>query len=163
MQSPVPGLSHSLGALAKILVKAEAHSAERNIDQTVFLNARLYPDMMTFTRNVLATCDTAKGAAARLSQTQNPVYKDDEALFSELQTRIQKTLDFMKSLPDDAFEGAEDRTINMKAGHRDLTFSGANYLSIFAIPNFYFHMATAYDILRHNGVEIGKADFLGGR
>ncbi len=162
MQSPVPALSHSLGVLAKILDKADAHCAERKIDPSAFLNARLYPDMLNFTRNVLAACDTAKGAAARLSQTENPVYEDTEASFSELQARIQKTLEFMKSVPESTFEGAEDRTINMKAGQRELTFTGTIYLSVFAIPNFYFHMTTAYDILRHNGVEIGKADFLGG-
>ncbi|MCR9137358.1 MAG: DUF1993 domain-containing protein [Alphaproteobacteria bacterium] len=163
MQSPLPAFTHSLKALSAILAKAEAHCADRNIEPSVLLTARLFPDMMNFIRNVLAACDTAKGAAARLSETDNPRFEDNETSFAELQARIQKTLDFMATVPDSAFEGAEDRIVNMKAGARDLTFTGANYLSVFATPNFYFHMATAYNILRHNGVEIGKVDFLGGR
>ncbi len=163
MQSPIPTFSHSLKALSAILSKAEAHCAGRNIDPAVLLTARLFPDMFNTTRNVLAACDTAKGAAARLSGTQIPRYEDNETSFAELQARIQKTLDFMTGVPEAAFEDAEDRTIDMKAGTRELTFTGSDYLSIFATPNFYFHMSTAYNILRHNGVEIGKVDFLGGR
>jgi len=161
MPSPVPALSHSLTALSKILTKAEAHCEERSIDSNVMLTARLYPDMLNLLRNVSTACDTAKFAASRLSQTEPPVYEDTETTFDELQARIQKTLAFMASIPDAAFEGAEDRQVTMQAGPQELTFSGAGYLATFVMPNFYFHMATAYGILRHNGVDVGKRDFLG--
>ena len=161
MQSPVPAFIHSLRSLSAILTKAEAHCAARKIDPSVMLTARLFPDMLHFTRNVQIVCDTAKGLAARLSQTDLPSYADDEASFAELQARIQKTIDFMNAVPAAAFEGAEDREIVMKAGPREFKFTGANYLAGFATPNFYFHMTTAYNILRHNGVEIGKGDYMG--
>ncbi len=163
MDTPVPSLIHSLNALSGVLKKAEAHCKDRKIDPSVLLTARLYPDMFNCISNVWAVCDTAKGAAARLSQTDNPSFEDNESTFAELEARIQKTVEFMNSVPSAAFDGAEDRTVTMKAGTRDLKFVGAAYLTGFAIPNFYFHMTTAYNILRHNGVEIGKVDFLGGR
>jgi len=162
MKSPVPSFVHSLNALSGVLTKAEAHCEDRKIDPSRLLTARLFPDMLNLLWNVFIACDTAKGAAARLSGTENPSYEDNETTFAELQARIQKTIDFMESVPNSAFEGAEDRTIEMKFGPRELEFVGTAYLSRFAIPNFYFHMTTAYNILRHNGVEIGKVDFLGG-
>tara|TARA_R110000751_G_scaffold146094_7_gene249966 strand:- start:212718 stop:213248 length:531 start_codon:yes stop_codon:yes gene_type:complete len=161
MQSPVPPLSHSLHALAAILSKAEAHCEKRNIEPSALLSARLFPDMFTFTRNVQVACDTAKGAAARLSQTEIPSHQDVETTFVELHARIQKTLDFIKSIPEAAFDGAEDRTVTLKMRAGDIQFTGSQYLSSFVTPQFYFHMTTAYNILRHNGVEIGKRDFLG--
>jgi hypothetical protein len=161
MQSPVPALSHSLTALSTILKKAEAHCEAHKIAPDVMLNARLYPDMMHLTRNVQTVCDTAKGAAARLSQTENPSFMDDEATFEQLQARIQKTLEFMASVPEIAFDGAEDREVVLPAGGDEFKFSGAGYMATFVMPNFYFHMATVHGILRHNGVVIGKRDFLG--
>lgn len=162
MQSPVPILSLSLNSLSTILKKAEAHCTERNIEPGALLTARLFPDMFHFIRNVQAVCDLAKGATARLSQTEVPSHDDNETSFAELQARIQKTLDFVKSVPDAAFEGAEDREVHLTAGSRELKFGGAQYWATFAVPNFYFHMTTAYNILRHNGVDVGKVDFLGG-
>ena len=145
MQNPIPNFTHPLRSLSAILAKAETHCEDRKIDPSVLLTARLFPDMMNFTRNVLVACDTAKGLAARLSQTENPSFEDNETTFAELQARIAKTIEFMETVPDAAFEGAEQRDVVMK----------------FAVPNFYFHMTTAYAILRHNGVEVGKRDFLG--
>jgi len=161
MKSPVANFTHALRGLAAILSKAEAHCEDRKIDPAVMLSMRLFPDMLNFTRNVLIACDTAKGLAARLSQTDNPSYEDNEATFGELQARIAKTITFMDSVPDAAFEGAEDREIVMKFGPEERKFSGASYYNGYAVPNFYFHMSTAYNILRHNGVVIGKRDFLG--
>jgi hypothetical protein len=161
MKSPVPGFTHSLKSLSAILTKAEAHCEERKIDPSILLNGRLFPDMLHLTRNVQVACDSAKGAAARLSQTDIPSFEDNESSFAELKARIQKTIDFMASVPEAGFEGAEDREITLKAGPREFKFDGAGYLSTFAIPNFYFHMTTVHGILRHSGVAIGKTDFLG--
>ncbi len=161
MQSPVPTYTHALRSLAAILAKAEAHCEHRKIDPNALLTARLFPDMLNFIRNVLTACDTAKGMAARLSQTDNPSFQDTETTFAELQARIAKTIAFMESVPDSAFEGAEEREVVMKVGPAERRFTGTAYFSGFAVPNFYFHMTTAYNILRHNGVEIGKRDFLG--
>jgi hypothetical protein len=161
MPSPVPSFTHSLRALSAILTKAETHCDDRKIDHEALLAARLYPDMLNFTRNVLVACDTAKGLAARLSETNNPSYEDNEATFAELQARIKKTIEFMESIPEAAFEGSEGRTVVLKIGPNEMSFIGSAYLSGFATPNFYFHMTMAHAILRHNGVEIGKRDFLG--
>jgi hypothetical protein len=162
MQSVVPYFTHSLKALAAILTKAEAHCAQRKIDPAVLLSDRLFPDMLPFTRQVLIACDHAKAAPARLTGAEVPSYPDTETTFADLHARIQKTLDFIGGIPEASFKGAEDRTIDLKAGSRELSLPAPVYLAQFAIPNFYFHMTTAYNILRHNGVELGKGDFLGG-
>jgi hypothetical protein len=161
MQSPVPSYTHSLRSLAVILGKAEQYCEQRKIEPEVLLKARLFPDMLNTIRNVQIACDTAKGLAARLSQTENPVFEDNESSFGELQERISKSIAFMESVPEAAFDGAEDREIVLKFGPEEARFIGSAYLSSFAAPNFYFHMTTAYNIFRHNGVEIGKRDFLG--
>ena len=161
MQSPVPAFSRSLKALSKVLAKAEAHCEANNIDPDALLTARLFPDMFHLISNVLVSCDTAKGTVSRLSQTQNPSFEDTETSFAELQERITKTLDYIKSVPDTAFEGAEDREVLLKAGGKEFTFNGTDYMASFGHPNFYFHVTTAYNILRHNGVELGKKDLLG--
>jgi hypothetical protein len=161
MNSPVPNFTKSLRILSTILAKAEAHCDERKIDPNAILTARLYPDMLSLTRNVMIACDTAKGIAARLSRTDNPVHEDKETTFSELRARITKTIDFMESVPAVEFDGAEAREVELKFGPMELKYTGAAYLADFATPNFYFHMTTAYCILRHNGVPIGKRDFLG--
>lgn len=161
MQSPIPNFTKPLRSLSAILAKAEAHCKDREIDPNVLLTTRLFPDMLNLTRNVLIACDTAKGLAARLSQTENPSFEDNETTFDELQARIAKTIDFMETVPDAGFVGAEGRDVLMKFGPQEVTFTGASYFDDFATPNFYFHMATVYNILRHNGVVIGKRDFLG--
>ena len=161
MQSPVSNFTKPLRSLAAILTKAEAHCEDRKIDPNALLTARLFPDMLNMTRNVLIACDTAKGLAARLSQTENPSFEDDETTFAELQARIAKTIDFMETIPDAKFAGAESRDVVMHFGPQEVVFTGDSYFNGFATPNFYFHMATVYNILRHNGVELGKRDFLG--
>ncbi len=162
MQSPVPSFTHSLTALSKILTKAQDFEAAKKIRPDVIPNLRLIADMLPFVRQITICCDHAKGAAARLSGTENPVFEDREATLADLQERIAKTLAFIATVPDAAFDNAENRSITLKAGPRELTFPGDAYLTVYAIPNFYFHMSTAYSILRANGVEIGKTDFLGG-
>ena len=161
MQSPVPALAQSLRALDQILAKAEAHCEARKIDPAVLVNDRLAPDMLPFRRQVGMTCDHAKFAAARLSGAEAPRFEDTEQTFPELRERVAKTLAFIESVPEAAFEGADGKTISLKAGPRELSFPAPAYLSGFATPNFYFHLTTAYNILRHNGVELGKRDFLG--
>ena len=162
MQSPVPFFVHSLTALSKILDKAEAHAEAKKIKPEVIPQLRLIADMLPFWRQITIATDHAKGAAARLSGVENPSFPDTETTLAELKERIAKTLAFIQTLPDSAYDGAEARTITVKAGPRELTFPAVQYLNGYAIPNFYFHMTTAHNILRSNGVEIGKVDFLGG-
>jgi uncharacterized protein len=161
MQSPMPFFLRSLTALSAIIAKADAHCAANKINPAVLFNDRLYPNMLPFAVQVQIACDHVKGAAARLTETENPKFEDNAATFADLQDRIARTIAFVQSVPEAAFEGAENRTVSLKAGPRELSFPGAVYLSGYAIPNFYFHMTTAYNILRHNGVELGKTDFLG--
>jgi uncharacterized protein len=161
MQSPMPFFLRSLTALSAIIAKADAHCAANKINPAVLFNDRLYPNMLPFAVQVQIACDHVKGAAARLTETENPKFEDNAATFADLQDRIARTIAFVQSVPEAAYEGAENRTISLKAGPRELSFPGAVYLSGYAIPNFYFHMTTAYNILRHNGVELGKTDFLG--
>ncbi|MCZ7595955.1 MAG: DUF1993 domain-containing protein [Hyphomicrobium sp.] len=161
-QASVPAFQRTLKALDAILDKAAAWSAERKIDPAVLIGARLAPDMFPFARQVQIASDHAKGCAARLAGVAVPSYEDTEKTFPELKARIGKTLDFIGALEPDAIDGSEGRDISLKAGPRDLAFKGQDYLVFFALPNFYFHAATAYDILRHNGVPVGKLDFLGG-
>lgn len=162
MQSPVPFFTHSLTALSKILAKAEAHAAAKNIKPEILPQARLIADMLPLWRQVTIACDHAKGAPARLAGMEVPSFADDEVTIADLQARIAKTIAFIQTIPDTAFEEAEARTITVKAGPRELTFPAVQYLHGYAVPNFYFHMTTAYNILRANGVAIGKVDFLGG-
>ena len=159
--SSIAPISHSLKALAAILKKAEAHCEAKKIDPNALLTARLFPDMLTLIRQVLIATDHAKGCGARLSGTANPSFPDEEKTFAELQARIAKTLDFLGSLKREQFADAAKRTVTIKVGGKDVELTGATYLSSSALPNFYFHVTTAYNILRHNGVEIGKGDFLG--
>jgi hypothetical protein len=156
-----PRFAHVLRNLDAILAKAQAHAVAKKIDPSVLLSARLYPDMFPFTRQVQIACDHAKGAVARLAGVEVPKYEDTEQSFEELQARIAKTIGFMESFAADQIDGSEEREIALKAGGHDMTFKGMPYLLGFALPNFYFHVVTAYDILRHNGVEIGKRDYIG--
>jgi hypothetical protein len=149
------------GILTELLNKAEAHAAEHKIAPTVLLTARLFPDMFPLTGQVQAACDTAKRTTARLVGVEAPRFEDNEASFAELQARIRKTTAFVDSHPADAFVVATERTIEMKAGSGAVNLTASQYLTRFSLPNFYFHIATAYDILRHNGVVLGKRDYLG--
>jgi hypothetical protein len=156
----VPVFIHFLNGLAAFLRKAEAHAQAKKLDPDAFLLARLFPDMFTFTRQVQLACDFAKGTSARLAGTAAPSHADDEKTFDELHDRIRKTIDFLRSLRKEQFAEAADRAITFKSQGKDLTVNGAQYLANVGLPNFYFHLTTAYALLRHNGVEIGKADFL---
>ena len=156
----VPVFVHFLNGLASVLRKAEAHVQAKKLDPDAFLAARLFPDMFTFTKQVQLACDFAKGTSARLAGVTAPSHADDEKTFVELQARIRKTIDFLRGLNKEQFAEAETRAITFKAGGKDMTIKGAQYLSNVGLPNFYFHVTTAYGLLRHNGVEIGKADFL---
>jgi uncharacterized protein len=162
MHAPTSHFIHSLTALSAILGKAEAHAEAKKIKPDVLPQARLIADMFPLWRQVTIVTDHAKGASARLAGLEVPSYPDTETTLAELQARIAKTIAFLKSIPDSAYEGAEARTITVKAGPRELTFPALQYLHSYAVPNFYFHMTTTYNILRANGVDVGKVDFLGG-
>ena len=159
--SSIVPLSHSLKSLSAILKKAEAYCEARKIDPNALLTARLYPDMLPLNRQVHIATDQAKGCGARLTGIAVPSYPDEEKTFAELQARIAKTLDFIGSLKREQFADAATRTVTIKIGGKDTEMTGAAYMSSAVLPNFYFHMTTAYNILRHNGVELGKGDFLG--
>lgn len=160
-QASVPAFVHTLTQLRSILEKAEAHTAARKIDPSVLVNARLYPDMFPLSRQVQIACDFAKGTPARLAGKDVPSWPDNETTFAELKARIDKTLEFAKSFSAADIDGSEERSVSMKWGPQTLTFKGQDYLVKFALPNFYFHAGIAYAILRHNGVDIGKSDFIG--
>jgi len=160
-QASIPAFVRMLNNLAAILEKAAAWAEARKIDPSVLVNARLAPDMAPLKAQVFIATDQAKGCAARLAGQEVPSYPDVETTLPELIARLRKTVEFISSVPAERFEGAEDRTISLKAGPRELTFSGRDYLFGFVIPNFYFHVTTAYAILRHNGLEIGKMDYIG--
>ncbi len=157
----VPTMSHTLKALAVILKKAEAHCAAKNIKPEAITTFRLFPDMLPFTSQIQIATDSPKGAGARLSGTENPKFPDEEKTFEELQARIAKTIAFLESIDRKLFDGAATRTVKIRVGKDEREMAGLDYFNRQALPNFYFHVATAYNILRHNGVEIGKGDFLG--
>jgi hypothetical protein len=152
-----------LSALDKVLTKAEADAAARKIDLDVFVNGRLAPDMLPLTRQIQIMTDQAKGGASRLAGKESPKFADDEKTFADLHARIAKTLAHLKTFKPADFEGAETRDIELKFPNATFNFKGKDYLLNFVIPNFYFHYTTAYAILRHNGVPIGKGDFLGNK
>lgn len=160
-QASVPVFLHSLGALAGILDKAAAHAAARKIDPAVLLQTRLYPDMFPLVRQVQLAADFAKGPGARLAGIPVPSFPDAETTFDELKARIAKTVAFLKELKPAQFDGAEDRTVTIKIRGEDKTFNAQAYFLHQALPNFFFHMTTAYAILRHCGIEVGKRDFIG--
>jgi uncharacterized protein len=158
----IPPLKLTLSNLAHILKKGEAHAETKGIEPAVFFNARLFPDMFPLSRQVQIATDMSKGAAARLAGIEIPKYEDDETTFADLQARIAKTLAFIDSVTPTQFEGAEKRNIELMVRKHKMEFSGQDYLLKWVMPNVYFHVTTAYDILRHNGVELGKPDFLRG-
>jgi uncharacterized protein len=158
----IPVFTHMLTALKAILEKAQVFESEKNIHFTTLPNMRLAADMLPLTKQVQIACDNAKGCAARLAGIDNPKWEDNEATLTDLVGRIQKTIDYLATFKAEQFEGCEDKAIEMKAGPRELKFTGMQYQLYFATPNIYFHITTAYNILRHAGVDIGKRDFLGG-
>ena len=160
-EASVPVFVRALTSLAAVLEKAQAHAAAKNIDPAVLISARLYPDMLPLSNQVQIASDAAKGGAARLAQQQAPSFADDEKTFADLIERCRKTVTYLQSIPASAFEGAEGRTVTWKTRTTERSMEGLPYLLHQVIPNVYFHVTTAYDILRHNGVEIGKKDFLG--
>jgi hypothetical protein len=160
-QACVPPLLRTLGNLAGILEKAAAHAEARKIDPAVLIGGRLYPDMFPLARQVQIATDNAKGCAARLAGLDPPRFDDTETTFPELIARVRKTADFLATFKPEQIDGSEARTITLVMRHGTLTFPGQTYLLTYALPNFYFHATTAYAILRHNGVELGKQDFLG--
>ena len=160
-ETSAPRFIHMLKSLSAILDKAQAHADAKKIDPLVLTGFRLYPDMYPLTRQVQIACDSAKGAMARLAGVEAPKHEDTEQTLAELKARIAKTVAFVESVKPAQIDGTEDKDITLKIGGNDMTFKGMPFLLGFAYPNFYFHVATAYDILRHNGVELGKKDFLG--
>jgi hypothetical protein len=161
-QASAPRFAHALQSLSAILGKAQAHCEARKIDPLVLTGSRLYPDMFALARQVQIACDSAKGAVARLAGVEIPKHEDTEKTFEELQMRIIKTLDFIATVKPGQVDGSEEKEIVLKLQGKDVPFKGMPYLLGFAWPNFYFHVTTAYAILRHNGVELGKRDFIGG-
>ena len=160
-QVSVPVFVRTLTALRGVLAKAAAHAEARKIDPNALLQARLFPDMFTFTRQVQLATDFARGTAARLAGREQPAVEDKETTFSELTARIDGTLAYLGSLAAADIDGSEAREIVRPLRGEPRRFTGMGYLLSFAMPNFFFHATTAYDILRHNGVELGKADFMG--
>ncbi|MBR0693862.1 DUF1993 family protein [Bradyrhizobium lablabi] len=158
----VPACLHMLNSLIGLLTKAEAHCKARKIQPEVLLASRLYPDMMPLSKQIQLVCDIASMGCARLTHSEVPSTPDTEKTFGELQQRLAKTIDYVKSFKPEQFGGADARDITFPVGpNRNVTLNGQLFVSTFLFPNFYFHAATAHGILRHNGVEIGKLDFLG--
>ncbi len=160
-QTSVPSFVRALGNLAVVLDKGAAFAEARKIDPAVLVNSRLFPDMFPLARQVQIVTDNAKGGAARLAGLEPPKYEDTESSFPELKTRIEKTISFLKTFKPEQIDGSEERTINLKLGRETLTLQGLPYLLNLVLPNIYFHSVTAYGILRHNGVDVGKSDYLG--
>ena len=152
--------AHALGNLSWFLEKAARSAEQRKFDPGILLAARLAPDMLPLTRQVQVAGDVAKSAVARLAGQEPPRFEDNETSIEQLRARIARTIDFLKGVPASALEGAETRDIKLPARERTLEFKGLDFLQRWAIPNVFFHVTTAYDILRHNGVELGKRDFL---
>jgi hypothetical protein len=159
----IPPLVLTLNNLSNILKKGETYADTKKIEHTVLLNGRLFPDMFALTRQIQIATDMSKGAGARLANIEVPKYEDDETSFVELQARIANTITFLEGIKPSQLENAETRHIELMVRKTKLEFTGLDYLSRWVKPNVYFHVTTAYNILRHNGVELGKLDFLGPR
>lgn len=160
-QASVPVFVRMLGNLKTLLEKAASHAEARNFDSKVLVDARLFPDMFPLSRQIQIATDTAKGCGARLAGTEPPSYADTEQTLPELTKRIDRTITYLQSLPATQIDGSEQRPITLQLRSGPLHFNGQSYLLSFALPNFYFHVTTSYNLLRHNGIEIGKMDFLG--
>ncbi len=160
-QASIPVFIRMLKNLAAILAKGATYADAKKIEPTVLINSRLYPDMFPMVRQVQIASDAAKGCGARLAGREPPKFEDNEATFPELLTRIDMTITYLETLKAEQIDGSEQRTITLQIRNKTVTFLGMPYLLNFALPNFYFHVTTAYDILRHCGVEVGKQDFIG--
>ena len=159
----VPVFQHMLRNLAHILDKGEANAQARKFEPAVLVTARLAPDMLPLARQVLIACDAAKLGVARISGVEAPKFEDQEASFADLKARIGKTLDYLATVPAGAMEGSEDKEITFPVGRENKrTMRAQAYLTTWVLPNFFFHVTTAYAILRHNGVDLGKSDYLAG-
>lgn len=160
-QASAPVFVRGLQILATLLEKAEAHAQATGDDGSTLVNARLAEDMYPLSGQIQRASDTSKFAVQRLSGVASPSFPDTETTIAELRQRISKTIEFIKSVAPEKFEGAENRNISIKLGNSQPNFTGPSYLFTFALPNFFFHVATAYDVLRHAGVKVGKLDYLG--
>jgi uncharacterized protein len=160
-QASVPRFVNTLGNLSNILDKAQAHVDAKKLDPAALTTFRLFPDMLPMTKQVQLACDTAKGVVARLAGVEIPVHEDNEKTLAELKARIAKTVAFIRTMTPEQIDGTEDKEIVIKRGDKETRYNGMQFLLGHALPNFYFHVTTAYNILRHNGVEIGKRDYLG--
>jgi hypothetical protein len=160
-QASVPVFSRALNNLAAILEKAAGHAEARKIDPAVLINYRLYPDMLPLSKQIQIAADSAKGGAARLAGSEPPKYEDNETSIPEFIARLRKTVAYLESIKPEQIDGSEDKTVSWKTQTTTRTMQGMPYLLSHVTPNVYFHVTTAYDILRHCGVEIGKQDFLG--
>jgi uncharacterized protein len=157
----VPVFTRMLGNLLTWLDKAEAHAAAKKFEPAVLLGTRLAPDMLPFTRQVQIACDSAKFGVARVAGVDAPKFDDNEASFADLRVRIHKTLDFVASVPAAQIDGQEERDVTLPRRDGPIVLKAEAYLKGHAMPNFFFHLTTAYALLRHNGVDVGKSDFLG--
>ncbi|MBW4445956.1 MAG: DUF1993 domain-containing protein [Spirirestis rafaelensis WJT71-NPBG6] len=160
-QASVPVCIRSLKNLVSILEKGATYAETKKIDPSVLVNSRLFPDMFPLSRQVQIASDIAKRGAAELAGTEAPKFEDNETTFPELLDRVQKTISYLDTFKPEQIDGSEEKTITIKAGDNSLSFQGMPFLLYFVLPNVYFHVTTAYDILRHCGVELGKKDFLG--
>jgi hypothetical protein len=157
----VPALVRGLGILRTYLDKAAAFAEENSIDPSVLVNARLAPDMQPLAGQIQRASDTAKGAVTRLTDSAAPSFPDTETTFAQLQERLANTIAFLQSVPEDQYAGAAERVVELKFRSGAVTLTGTAYALTFLLPNFYFHMTTAHDILRHNGIKVGKLDYIG--
>ena len=160
-QASVPRFVDILGNLSNILDKAQAHVDAKKIDATALTTYRIFPDMLPMSKQVQIACDTAKGVIARLAGVDIPAYEDNEVTLADLKARVAKTIAFIQTFTPAQIDGTEDKAIVTKRGDKETHYKGMQFLLGHAVPNFYFHVTTTYNILRHNGVEIGKRDFLG--
>ena len=160
-QASVPRFVNILGNLSAILDKAQAHVDAKKLDQSSLAGFRLFPDMLPLTKQVQIACDTAKGLVARLAGVEIPVFEDNESSLADLKARIAKTIAFIQTIKPEQLDGTEDKDIVIKRGEKETHYKGMQFLLGHAVPNVYFHVTTTYNVLRHNGVEIGKRDYLG--
>ena len=160
-QASVPRFVNILGNLSNILDKAQAHVDAKKLDTVALTTYRLFPDMLPMKSQVQIACDTAKGVVARLAGVDIPVYEDNEQTLSDLKARIAKTIAFIQTVTPKQIDGTEEKEVVIKRGDKETRYKGMQFLLGHALPNFYFHVTTAYNILRHNGIEIGKRDYLG--
>ena len=158
----MPIFVRMLGNIDGWLDKAEAHAAEKKFEPSVYLGARLAPDMLSFTQQIQIACDTAKFCVARLAGSEGPKFEDNETTLAELRQRVRKTIDYVQSVPAAQVDGSDDREISVPRRAGPILMKGEMYLKHFALPNFFFHVTTVYALLRHNGVNLGKSDYLAG-